>query len=428
LSYEHLLSEGYLETLQGSGTYVCQEIPDELSRVSVSEKLTTQERSEPRLPLSAYGTNLLSIVPDERSQLFDISFQLRASDLNEIPLKPWRQLLSRYCRENQASLFDYAENSQGYPPLREAIANYLVRTRGVRCDPEQVIIVNGSQQALDLITRILINPGDPIAVEDPGWLYAKRVFSAYQGILEPIAVDQSGLMVEELQNSQAKLIYITPSHQFPTGVILSLSRRLELLSWATQTGAIIIEDDYDHEFRYNAYPIPALQGLGENNSVIYIGTFSKVLFPALRIGYLVVPKSLVKIFTTAKQLSDRQSPMFEQLVLTDFMNEGYLERHVRKMRKIYEERQKTLIQAIQHYLGNQVSILGDNAGLHLMIELHTSLKPKDIVARAAASGLELVSAESFYLKKSDRCELILGYGNLSIEQIQEGIYRLSQLL
>lgn len=328
-------------------------------------------------------------------------------------------------------MFDYASDSAGYQPLREAIARYLVQSRAVQCDADQVIIVSGSQQALDLVTRVLVDRGDEVAIENPGYLDARRIFLAQGAKLSPIPVDESGVVVEHLSTRSAahiKLIYVTPSHQFPTGAVLSLPRRLELLAWATQAGAMIIEDDYDSEFRYGGRPIPALQGLDQGNSVIYIGTFSKVLFPALRVGYLVVPKALVRVLANAKRLTDRHAPLLEQQVLTDFINEGYLERHIRRMRTLYDQRRQTLMEALLLQVGKQVTILGENAGMHLMIRLDTPLSDEEIIGKAAQLGLDLVNAESYYLEGTGRGEFVIGYADLSLEEITQGVQRLAQVL
>lgn len=236
-------------------------------------------------------------------------------------------------------------------------------------------------------------------------------------------------MVKELVTYPAanvKLVYVTPSHQFPTGAVLSLPRRLELLAWVQQTGTLIVEDDYDSEYRYGDRPIPAMQGLGQSD-VIYIGTFSKVLFPSLRIGYLVVPPILAPVFTRAKWLTDRQSPLLEQYVLTDFINEGHLERHIRRMRNLYDQRRRALVQALILHLGEQVTILGENAGIHLMVRLHTKLSDEAVIHRAAQVGVGLVSAQPYCLKVKRTGEFLLGYADLDEQQIQEGIHRLAQI-
>lgn len=427
-SYEQLLSEGYLQTTIGSGTFVCPKLPDDLLRSDSIESI--HQTIPPPIQLSTYGASLADaepLVTAEPESL--ISFRYGRPALDQFPIKLWRKLLSRHCRSN-VDLLDYATDSLGHRPLREAIARYLSGSRAVQCEADQVIIVNGSLQALNLVTRLLINHGDWIALEDPGYLGARHSFLTQGAKLWPVAVDHSGLIVKDLVTYPAaiKLVYVTPSHQFPTGAVLSLPRRLELLAWAQQTGTLIIEDDYDSEYRYSDRPIPALQGLGHSNSVIYIGTFSKVLFPSLRLGYLVMPQVLVPAFSRAKWLADRQSPLLEQYVLADFIDEGHLERHIRRMRTLYNQRRQTLVQALTLHLGQQVTILGDNAGMHLMVRLHTDLSDEAIIYNAAQVGVGLVSVQPYYLEAKHTGEFIFGYAELNDQQIQEGIRRLAQAL
>ncbi|MGH9800054.1 MAG: PLP-dependent aminotransferase family protein, partial [Blastocatellia bacterium] len=335
----------------------------------------------------------------------------------------------RHCRTDRAGLLDYATDSRGDQKLRAAICNYLGRSRAVRCSVDQVIIINGSQQAIDLATKILIDRGDTVAVENPGYLGARRAFLAQGAKLVPIPVDENGIVVEKLESkaaSQSKLIYVTPSHQFPTGAMLPLPRRLELLKWAERRGAVIIEDDYDSEFRYGSRPIPALQGLSDGGNVIYVGTFSKVLFPSLRIGYVVVPESLAHVFTRARWIADRQTPTLEQLALADFISEGHLERHLRRMRTLYDKRRQALIRALKFHFEDRVEVLGENAGMHLMAGLRTNFSDEEVVRRAAEVGVGLVSAKIYYLSDSRSGEFVFGYGGLSERRISEGIKRLAK--
>ncbi|MBD2774507.1 PLP-dependent aminotransferase family protein [Iningainema tapete] len=428
-SYEQLLSEGYLETIVGSGTFVCTQLPDDLLRSTSVESAIKITR--PQVKLSGYGAtlieadNFLRVVEPE----LPINFRYGRPALEQFPIKLWRKLLSRYCCSNLHWL-DYSTDLLGDKPLREAIARYLSRSRAVNCIPEQVLIVNGTQQALDLIVRLFIEPDDVIALEDPGYLSARLIFKTQGAKLLPIAVDESGLVVKDLaySNEQIRLVYVTPSHQFPTGATLSLPRRLELLAWAQQTGALIIEDDYDSEYRYGDRPIPALQGLDQSDSVLYIGTFSKVLFPSLRIGYLVLPKSLVSPFAGAKWLSDRHLPLLEQQVLADFIEEGHLERHIRRMRELYDQRRQVLVKVLKVHFGDRSTILGEKAGLHLMVRLHTPLCDEEIIQRAASVGVAMMSAAPHYLKPHPSGEFIFGYGELKEQQLEEGILRLAKIL
>jgi GntR family transcriptional regulator / MocR family aminotransferase len=353
--------------------------------------------------LSQYAQNFVNrSLPKHSAPKHEIDFCYWQPAFSHFPLQIWRQIMTRHLQS--PNLLDYSSEPLGYKLLREAIARYLVRSRAVRCDGSQVMIVNGTQQALDLIARLFINPGDQVVMEEPGYLSAHST------------------------SNPIKLVYTTPSHQFPTGGILSLPRRLELLAWAQQRGAMIIEDDYDSEYRYGEKPIPAMQGLDQNNSVIYIGTFSKVLFPALRIGYLVLPPELVKIFSQAKRLIDRQSPLLEQYVLADFINEGHLERHFRRMRTLYNQRRQALVKSLGLILGERVTIFGDAAGIHLMVQLQTDISDEEIIVRAAQVGVGLTSAASFYLRSSRGGQFLFGYANLEEAEINEGISRLAQVL
>lgn len=428
-SYEQLLSEGYLETILGSGTFVCRQLPDDLLNTAPIEPPSQPATSS--VSLSTYGQNLSDKaffrLPEAE---LEINFSYGRPAFDMFPIDLWRKLLARHCRSNPGVL-DYTVYSMGYQPLRQAIASYLARSRAVQCHTEQIIIVGGSQQGLDLITRLFIDRGDGIALEEPGYLGARRVFLAQGASLFPISVDRSGLIVNSLKTSiipNLKLVYVTPSHQFPTGAVLSLPRRLELLTWAHKSGVMIIEDDYDSEYRYGERPIPALQGLDQGNSVIYLGTFSKVLFPALRLGYLVVPHNLVPIFARAKWLADRQCSLLAQYALTDFITEGHLERHIRRMRSLYDQRRQTLVQSLLFHFGDLVTIVGENAGMHLMVKIHTHLCDEEIIERAAQGGVSIVPAYPNYLKASPRSEFILGYAELNESQIIEGVRRMAQAI
>lgn len=437
LGYEQLIAEGYLEAVIGSGTRVCGQLPDDLLRsVPVNqpqtESFALNGSKSCGIKLSAYGEYLDDSKPLEGIDPdLPISFKTGRPALEEFPMAEWRRLLLRHCRTASERLLDYAPEMRGDPQLRAAICSYLGRSRAVRCSVDQIIIINGSQQAIDLVTKILIERGDTVAVENPGYLGARRAFWAQGAKLVPIPVDESGIVVETLDSkaaAQAKLVYVTPSHQFPTGAMLPLQRRLELLKWAERNGAVIIEDDYDSEFRFGSRPIPALQGLSDGTNVIYVGTFSKVLFPSLRIGYMVVPESLVRVFTRARWIADRQTPTLEQLVLADFLNEGHLERHLRRTRTLYDKRRQALIRALKLHFEDRVEVLGENAGLHLMARLQTNFSDEEVVLRAAEVGVGLLSAKIYYLHEARSGEFVFGYGGLSERRISEGIKRLAKAL
>jgi GntR family transcriptional regulator / MocR family aminotransferase len=431
--YEDLISEGYLEARVGSGTFVCVYLPDQLLKAPPS---TTSKRAtkQTRLPvsLSAYGGRVLQtprLEPAETAASINFTHWRPAFD--ELPVRVWRRLVARHTRAGEQGNFDYSEDTLGYQPLREAITRYITRSRAVRCDPSRVFICAGAQGAMDLIARVLIDPHDVVAIEDPGYLRARHIFAAEGARMLPVRVDESGLNVQELKlksGSKPKIVYVSPSHQFPSGALLSLSRRFELLSWAEEKNVFVIEDDYDSEYRFSGRPIPALQGLDQNERVIYVGTFSKVLFPSLRLGYMVVPESLVEPLTQAKQLTDRQSPLIEQCALTDFINEGHLERHIRRMRTLYAKRRKALVHAISQHLGERALIKGDEAGMHMMVKLNAELDDRELIARAAARGVELFSARPYYMQAEYNGEFLFGYSNLTERQITVGIRKLAEVL
>lgn len=426
-TYDQLVSEGYLQAATGSGTAVSLQLPDELLQ---APPVRAQSASAPRVSprLSKYGAHLSkwSREPEESGLLFNFKYGRAA--LDHFPIRIWRRLLLRHFRSGQYDLLDYASDGKGAAALRSAIARYLTTARAVNCAADQILIVNGSQQALQLIAQVLVNRGDIVSLEDPGYAGARQAFLAHGARLYPAGVDESGILLDRLPRKETRLVYVTPSHQFPTGAVLSLSRRLELLAWAEQNRAFIVEDDYDSEFRYRGRPIPSLQGLAQSPNVLYVGTFSKVLFPSLRIGYLVAPAAMAEVFEKAKWMMDRHAPILEQLALADFINEGHFERHLRRMRALYDRRRQKLAAALRSHFGKQVQILGENSGIHLMIRLRTRWRAKEVIERAAAAGVGLLDAGTYYIGKSPGNEFVLGYAALNERKIQEGIRRLAAAL
>ncbi len=321
-------------------------------------------------------------------------------------------------------------NSAGYAPLREAIAAYATAARAVRCDPAQVVIVSGSQQGLDLAARVLLDPGDVAWIEEPGYLGARGALLAAGAQLAPVPVDEQGLDVLAgiARSPTARVAYVTPSHQYPLGVTMSLPRRRALLQWAQQSGAWVIEDDYDSEYRYAGRPLAALQGLDTDGSVIYIGTFSKVLFPSLRLGYLIVPPQFVEAFVAARALADRHSPTIDQAVLAEFMLEGHFTRHIRRMRALYASRRDALMAAAQHELHGLLSVAPTEAGMHAVGWLAEGHDDRVASARAAAHGVEVPALSAYALEPLARGGLILGYSALTEAQIAAGVRRLALVL
>ena len=421
LAYEQLASEGYIESARGSGTFVCRQLPDELLRPHHKE--VPRAEATPAPHLSRYGAGLNQDFGYPSSPAGFIRLTQWRPDLSLFPLATWRKLVMRRLRSAVPELFDYADQAAGYGPLRDEIAAYVSRSRAVRCTPEQVTIVNGSAQGIDLCVRLLLEPGDEVSIENPGYYGAHRIFSGYGARLRPARIDENGIVIGEL-GKKARLVYVTPSHQFPTGVAMSLTRRLELIEWSRRHHAVLMEDDYDSEYRYSGPPLPALQGLATGVAVIYIGTFSKVMFPSLRIGYVIAPPSLATRLRRAKWLADRQTPVPEQAALADFIAEGHLERHIRRMRRIYGQRRETLVEALDRYFGDRVEIRGDAAGMHVLVRF----KDRNIADRAASAKVQLVSSASCYLSEPPAGEFILGFSSIGERSIREAIRRLAEAL
>lgn len=417
-AWDQLIAEGYLETAPGSGTYVCRELPDRL--VITRHTSRTESANDVTVTLSRYGTALTEDWRKVSTADAVIRFSSGIPDRDHFPFPLWRRLMGRHLRSLNPAVFDYVERSVGEERLRSEIANYVTRLRAVRCSPEQIIVVSGSQQGLDLCGRLLVEPGEDVVFENPGYQGARQVFSAHGARLLPLGIDAHGVMVRSLPR-KARLVYVTPSHQYPTGVAMSLARRLELIEWAKGCEAVIIEDDYCSEYRYSGPPLPSLQGLANGVAIIYLGTFSKVMFPGLRIGYVISPPGLVPFFRRAKWLADTQTPMLEQTALADFLAEGHMERHIRRMRRLYGLRREALLDSLKRYFGDHAQVLGDAAGMHAMVRFEDTR----IMPRAIRNKVELVSADSYYLTQSPGNEFIFGFSALPERAIQEGIRRLA---
>jgi GntR family transcriptional regulator/MocR family aminotransferase len=423
-SYEQLIAEGYLDAAHGSGTFVCHELPDDALRPGRARP--TIKDDQPAVHLSRYGARLRDDFLYPETPAGFIRFTHWRPDLERFPFALWRKLVMRHLRAakhelfDYRELFDYPERSAGHEPLRREIAAYVGRSRAVCCTPEQVVIVNGSQQGLDLCVRLLIDPGDEVAFENPGYQGASRIFQAHGARLRPARIDSDGIVIPDL-GRKARLVYVTPSHQFPTGVSMSLARRLELIEWARGQGSGIIEDDYDSEYRYGGAPLPSLQGLAHGVPVMYIGTFSKVMFPGLRIGYVIAPPRFVTALKRAKWLADRHTSLLDQAALTDFIHEGHLERHIRRMRRLYGRRREVLVEALARHFGDSAKVRGDAAGMHLLVRFDDA----GVVERAAAGKVLLMSASSYYLSKPPNSEFIFGFSSIGEHTIREGVRRLA---
>ncbi len=407
--YEQLLAEGYLESRPGSGTYVAEGAY--LEATQREHVPSVQTLADPRT---------------ENRSVIDFRAGLPALDL--FPSKRWGQLGMRVCIESSPSAFGYG-HPEGCAELRIALARSLAKTRRVRCHPDQLVITAGAAQALSLVVRLLLSPGEEVIIEDPGTYDVQRIFSAAGATLSPIPVDEDGMQTALLPpEKHPAFVYVTPSHQFPLGGLLPIQRRIQLIQFARTAGCSIVEDDYDSEFRYSGTPVSSLQEL-EPDRVIYVGTLSKSLSPALRLGYAVLPLSLVERCRRLKQLTDLHSPVMEQLTLARFIEEGYLERHILKMKKIYRKRREALITALTTTFPHSLRVSGDATGLHLIAEFYGRAFTEQTLADLESAGVRLYPVERHAIRKGYHLgKVILGYGNLTQGEIEEGVKRMKTVL
>jgi GntR family transcriptional regulator/MocR family aminotransferase len=426
-AYEQLLAEGYFETFVGAGTCVARSIPDEkLSHPPVKARKGIQQIVEKRGPrrMSRRGTALTHM--PAQSWLDNLgAFRVSLPALDHFPIGVWSRLVARHSRMPSRGIMAYGD-AMGYLPFREAIAQYLGTVRGVRCDSSQILVTTGSQQALQISAQVLLDPKDPMCMEEPGYPGARQAFMTAGTRLIRVPVDDEGINVAELirRGRGARAVYVTPSHQYPMGMTMSATRRMLLLNWAARTGAWIIEDDYDSEYRFGTRPIASLQGMDTDGRVIYIGTFSKVLFPALRLGYVVVPQDLVPAFSAARDAADIFSSTLYQAVLTDFIREGHFARHIRQMRMLYMDRRRALIKWIHFQMGDMLEVIGAEAGMHLVALLPPGTNDVAVSQKAAQGGISAQPLSTCYLRPPTRGGLILGYGGANAHQIHDGIRKL----
>jgi GntR family transcriptional regulator/MocR family aminotransferase len=428
-AYEQLQAEGFLETFTGAGTCIARSIPADLSMQKAGKagqlpdapgqgasRRTSRRVAQMRQPEQTWLGNMGA-------------FRVGLPALDHFPLGLWSKLVSRHARRLSPEDMAYGD-PMGHLPLREAIAEYIGAARAVRCDASQILITTGSQQALQICAHVLLDPGDRVWMEDPGYPGAHQALRTAGVELVPVPVDREGIDVEQgaRLGADARAVYISPSHQFPLGMAMSASRRMQLLQWAARHEAWIIEDDYDSEYRFGSRPLSSLQGTDRDARVIYLGTFSKVMFPSLRLGYLVVPKDLVSDFHAGRDAIDTFSSMLHQSVMTDFIREGHFARHIRSMRTLYMARREAVLEAIKRYLGDRLEVIGTEAGMQLAGLLPEHVDDVGVSRKAALHGVSVRPLSPCYLGPSARSGLILGYGGVSPEQIHEGVRRLSLCL
>jgi GntR family transcriptional regulator / MocR family aminotransferase len=425
-AYEQLHAEGYLEAFVGAGTCVARSIPDDALKPAAGElRGPLRQTSKSKVP-RRISRRLTSMLLPPQSWLDNLgAFRVSLPALEHFPIGAWSTLVHRFLRKQTRRLMAY-NDAMGYLPLREAIAEYLGAVRAVRCEPSQILVTTGSQQGLQLSAHVLLDSNDRVWIEEPGYHGARHALMMAGARLVPVPVDQEGLDVAEgiRRAPKAHAVYITPSHQYPLGMTMSATRRMLLLNWASRSGAWIIEDDYDSEYRFGGRPIASLQSLDSGARVIYVGTFNKVMFPALRLGYVVVPKDLLPAFSTARDAADVFSSTLYQAVMTDFIREGHFARHIRRMRILYRERRTALVEAIQKQAGDRLEVIGAEAGMHLVALLRPGTSDVAVARKAAQMGVSAMPLSACYSKPPVRGGLILGYGGTDSHQISDGIRKL----
>lgn len=424
-AFEQLLAEGYIEGKLGSGTFVAPHLDAYID--DAGSRRATPTTVSVEATVSARARRLIETV-DPLRQGAGIPFNTGVTSADARSFDALKKIASKHL--SQIGL-DYRAYSDplGRPDLRELIARYLRVARSVRCTAENVILTAGAQEAIDLTIKVLVDSGTRVWVEEPGYPLAQAALKTAGAIMFPIPVDHEGLDVSRgvLDCPDARVVYVTPSHQYPLGVMLSISRRIELLQWAHSAGAWIIEDDYDSEFRYDGRPLASLQGLDQDNRVIYIGTFSKVLLPGLRLGYVVVPDTLMPAFAAARFLTDRQPAMLEQLIIRDFISEGHFTSHIRRLRKSYNDARDQLLSLISRDLRPFLEVEAPAQGMHLVARTSGNLSDVALAELAASGNVLLKPVSKMFLNAPRTSALMFGFTGFSAMDMQLGVKRLQAL-
>ncbi len=416
-AYEQLLAEGYTRTLTGSGTFVCERIPDRLLRSeSVAPDRAVAAASAP-IRLSSRGKRIVEGARASPRQWG--AFMPGLPDVTRFPHRQFRRLEARQWKRLDPAMLSYA-NGDGYRPLCESLADYLRQARSVRCQPEQILVTEGVHQALDLVVRVLGDVGDLAWVEEPGYWGIRGVLTANGIRQKPVPVDGEGMTMPRQRPVPPRFAFVTPSHQYPLGSVMSMSRRLGLLEYAIRTGMWIVEDDYDSEFRFDGQPIPSLQGLLSGAPVIYIGTFSKTLYPGIRIAYMVLPAALAGVFRTAQLDLYRAGHLVTQAVLAEFIRDGAYAAHIRKMRLVYAARRAFLVNLIRKWLGPEwLHECDSETGLHLVLALPDDVDDVRLTQLALERGILVRPLSSYYLGRARRPGLMLGFASLPEQEMRE---------
>ena len=411
--FQQLRDEGYVVARTGAGTNVSESVPEDFLAASPKRK---QRSNTPAQNAEFYRRPVRP-------------FRAIEPALAEFPVAVWGRLAGRCVRSVSTSVLAGGD-ATGYGPLREAIADYLGASRGVACSPEQVVITSGTQQSLDLLARVVLRPGDQVWVEDPGYSGAVDTFRLAGAKIVPVPVDEHGIDVNRGRSKcpQPRAVYLTPAHQFPLGATLRLDRKLELLRWTRQSGALVIEDDYDSEFRFSGRPVPAMKGLEGSEHVFLLGTFNKSLFPGLRLGYVVTPHAFLDALLNLRRLVERYPPALSQVVLAAFISEGHFAKHLRLMRELYGARLAALRHDVERYMGGLLALPEIHAGLNTPGFLLNGMSSREAAERAAGRNLEVWPLDLFSIARKDLRGLVLGFAPFNEREIRAGVIELARAL
>ncbi|MGH9444800.1 MAG: PLP-dependent aminotransferase family protein [Terriglobia bacterium] len=426
-AYELLIVEGYFEPFRGAGTCVAQSIPDALYRSEpdiLPDTIATAPESKARRPISRRATRLLGPAQSW------LEVCRGCTDLAHFPIGIWSKLISRHAGKLSPYGMGYGQ-PMGYEPFREAVAEYLGAFRAVKCEPDQILVTTGAQQALQLSALVLLDAQDKTWIEDPAYPATHQALKAAGAQLVAVPVDKQGLSVEcGIQMAEdARATFVTPSHQFPMGVTMSAKRRIELLNWASRNGAWIVEDDYDSEFRFNGNPIASLQGLDRDHRVIYVGTLSKVMFPALRLGFAVLPRDLIPGYLNIRNAADTySSSVLSQMAMTDFIREGHFSRHIKRMRAVYMERRNALTLAINSQGDGLLEAVGDEAGQYLLALLPPGIDDTEVANELPQMGIKVNALSRCYATPPERGGIIIGYANVAARDIAPAVDTLKRIV
>ncbi|QQR56087.1 MAG: PLP-dependent aminotransferase family protein [Candidatus Melainabacteria bacterium] len=434
-AFQDLESQGYVDLKKGLNSKVASRLPGDLSGLLPRRLPPSQEGVKKEAPettvFSSFGERLFAAhVEDYTPRPHSKQTNFGGTPLNLLPLQHWKRLLIDHCRFKDLSRLSYHVDPFGYAPLREAVGAFLVRSRAVNCSADRIMVSSGREMRLDLICRLLLDPGDAIAMEEPGYPSLRRRALSHGAHIEPIPLTENGMDVDYLSriDRKFKFVLVTPSHHEPTGIVMSLEMRRKLLAWAKKTQTFIIEDDFDSEHRYGIKPIPSLQGLDDGDLVIYMRCFWRVLFPLMRLGFLVLPERLKRAMRLAKNEIERDPPILDQFTLTDFINEGYLERHIRRIQPIYAHQRTALIYSLTKYFRNHISLSPCKSGLDLRVVFDLPISDQELAQLALENGVSMIRTFEYYMTNPPEGEFMLSFGHVQEQEVLAGVKRLAEAL